>query len=411
VLAYGCANIRALLERLQKQTSAKVLNWTLIDLPLRRLTEQFASAREQRDFHLLVYPCSELVIALANVIEGQRPGIEAPQALQLLKDHIERHVSPVAQDLAQAARAVVESLYNKLQDKRSAALCVQAATTLVNVLAVEGGRNNLMLSLADLIDRMLIDRKLGVSHRAQLQRLARSQMAQKPVSELQGLDILNYCQQRKDQGISPATINQDVSYTRGVLKAARDDWRLEVTTDAVDEAKGLLERFKLVGKSTRRTRRPLRDDLERLLAFFRVQDKHPRTITPMAEITEFAMWSGRRISEICSLEWDRIDYEERRYRVSEKESFPLLGPVWTVIQRQPRVAQRIFPCNAKTASARYTLAKKKLGIADLRLNDLRLEAALRLRDAGHAVEDIAEVIGRKDLNALREDLGRADVSA
>jgi integrase len=399
------------LERPQKKANAKVpLNWGVIDLPLRRLKEQFVSAREPRDFQLLVYPCSELVIALANATEGQRPGIEAPQALQLLKEHIETRVSPDAQPLAKAAHAVVDSLYKQLQDKRSAALCVEAATTLVNVIAVEAGRNDLMLSLADLIDRMLRERKLGISHRAQLKQIARSQMAQKPVSELQGLDILNHCQQRKDQGVSPATINQDVTFTRGVLKTARDDWRLDVSTDAVDEAKVLLERFKLVGKSTRRTRRPLRDDLERLLALFRVQDKHPRTVTPMAEIMEFAMWSGRRISEICSLEWDRIDYESRRYRMSEKSSFPLLGPVWTVIQRQPRVGRRIFPCNPKTASQRYTLAKKKLHIEDLRLNDLRLEAALRLRDAGHAVEEIAEVIGRKDLNTLREDLERTEVS-
>jgi integrase len=396
------------LDRIQEQpASRRAINWSVVDLPLRRVKEQLAAAREAGEYQLVGRQCGEVLIALANAIEGSQPGIEAPQAIALLQNRLPQYVQAAAYKLAQEALALVAATYKKLENKRGAALCVEATRTLISLIAIEGGRDDVLITLADLIARMVSTKKLGASHRITLQALTRSQLAQKPLSTLTSLDIVNHCQLRKDQGISPATINQDVMFMRGVLRTAREEWHLEVSTDALDEAKGLLERLELVGKSKRRTRRPLREELDRLLAYFVESDKSARAKIPMAEITEFAMWSGRRISEICSLEWERVDFENRKYVSSETESFRLLGPVWTIIMRQPRTSHLIFPYNDHSISAKYVAAKKALGINDLRLNDLRLEAALRLKQAGHTVEDIAEVIGRKDLNTLREDLAKA----
>lgn len=387
-------------------TNKPLINWGLVDLPLRRAKEQLAAAREASDFQFIGYQCGEVLIALANAVVGPQPGISAVQAGQLLGTHITKHVSDDARKLALEALATVQRLHKNLVEKRPAAICVESAATLTNVIAIHAGRDDLLFTIAELIERLLLTKKLGQSHRYALLNLAKSRLGQKPAS-LQPLDVVEHCQQRLDAGTSPATIQQDVVFLRGVLKTAREEWHLEVSTDSIDEAKPLLERLQLVGKSQRRTRRPNRDDLSRLMAYFIEQDKSSKVKIPMAEIMEFALWSGRRISEICSMEWDRVDFENRRYRVDDTHSFPLLGPVWTIIQRQPRVAKRIFPYYSKSASARYTLAKIELGIQDLRLNDLRLEAAMRLRQAGHTVEEIAEVIGRKDLNTLREDLEKA----
>src|SRR5260221_2915967 len=402
----GCSHIIPLtLARQHKAQGTPPVDWRLVDLPLRRARELLVAAREQTDFRYVANQCGEVCIALVNAVEGQQPEIEPQQAMGLLLKYIPRHVGADAQKLAEAALELVIALHKSSNDKRSAALCVEATNTLVKVLGVQAGHGD--HTVAELIEKMVGERQLRDSHKYGLQRLAGSQLAQKAAQSLRSVDILNHCQHRKAEGASPATIYHDVVLLRGVLKAARDDWRLEVSTDPVDEAKGLLGRLELVGKSTRRTQRPRKHDLERLLTHFREQDKHPNTVTPMAELAEYAMWSGRRIMDICNLKWDQIDYERRTYRVNAEESFPLLGPVWTIIQRQPRTSPRIFPYVSKTASQRYTKAKKKLGIADLRLNDLRLEAAIRLREVGHTVEDIAKVIGRKDLNTLREDLEKS----
>jgi hypothetical protein len=48
---------------------------------------------------------------------------------------------------------------------------------------------------------------------------------------------------------------------------------------------------------------------------------------------------------------------------------------------------------------------KKRAEGNLTFQDLRREAAIRLHEAGHSVEQIAKVTGRIDLNALLRDIG------
>jgi integrase len=136
---------------------------------------------------------------------------------------------------------------------------------------------------------------------------------------------------------------------------------------------------------------------------------------PPSDLAEFARWTARRISEICRLRWDDIDETNRtcviRGLVSGRDKktwdheFPVLGKAWEIIQRQPRVSERIFPHNAKSAGARYTRAKADLGIKDLRFNDLRREAAKQLLKEGYKLEQVLKVVGRVDTRSLMRELG------
>ena len=81
-------------------------------------------------------------------------------------------------------------------------------------------------------------------------------------------------------------------------------------------------------------------------------------------------------------------------------SVPLLGDAWTILQRQPKNDERIFPYNEKTITDMFRRVRDELGIEDLRYHDLRREGASRLFEAGFSIEEVAQVTGHRSLNIL-----------
>jgi integrase len=60
------------------------------------------------------------------------------------------------------------------------------------------------------------------------------------------------------------------------------------------------------------------------------------------------------------------------------EWVPLLGESWAIVQRQPRIDNRVFPISPEKITDEFTAAVRTLGIPDLRLHDLRHGASSRL---------------------------------
>lgn len=102
----------------------------------------------------------------------------------------------------------------------------------------------------------------------------------------------------------------------------------------------------------------------------------------------FALFSARRISEICSLRWE--DLQEARSRILVREMkhqrkkatnhrwCDLTPEALAIIQSMPRSGDRIFPFDAKSAGTAFQLHRDKAGVKGLRFHDLRHEAISRL---------------------------------
>lgn len=218
---------------------------------------------------------------------------------------------------------------------------------------------------------------------------------------------------RAARKVSGSTILQELTFLRVVMKTAREDWGLNVSTEAIDKGKRVLKEEKLIGQSAPRTKRPTREELQSLVDYFAESEKHPRSRIPMRDIMEFALWTARRLGEICELKWEHFNPAANTCQVSIKTAggvrlheFPLLGKAREIIDRQPTKGKNpeIFPYNAKSASQAYQMAKKELSIENLRFQDLRRESAIRLYETHHTVEEIAKVTGRLDLNTLLRDI-------
>lgn len=242
--------------------------------------------------------------------------------------------------------------------------------------------------------------------------LAASELGKKSAVYYETSDIVAHCTARQAAGAGPATITQDLVHLVGPLKYARWAWGYtDVRIEPLKDAKALLTQMQVIGKARVRDRRPSEIEFDMLMEFYRVQNEHARTEIPMDIIMEFAVWSLKRISEICRLKW--VDYNAKdatctlrdmkdpRQKKGNDFTFPLLGRALELVKAQPRLdpndpTERIFPYNAKSAGARNTRACISLGIRDLHFHDLRREGICRMFEAGYGPQEVAAVSGHKN---------------
>ena len=129
----------------------------------------------------------------------------------------------------------------------------------------------------------------------------------------------------------------------------------------------------------------------------------------MVEIVLFALFSSRRQEEICRIQWADLDEENKRVLV-RKMKHPrektdtwvfLVEAAWSIIQRQEKTANEIFPYNGKSISAAFTRACNFLEIEDLRFHDLRHECTSWLFELGWDIPRVSSVTGHKSWSSLQ----------
>lgn len=266
----------------------------------------------------------------------------------------------------------------------------------------------------DLIDRYIGEmvglKPLGQSHLYCLHRLQRTPIAELEASTLKKSDIIDHVKQRRAAGACPATAQHDVTFLTGVLKYAPSAWEdcQDVSDACIAAARPMMLKHGLVGKSTPRKRRPTDEELHALLDYLAVQDE--RATIKVVPCLLFALGSSRRRGEICRLQWGDVDFEQRTYMIRDVKHptkkkgnhkiFALFDELAEIIKRQPRLTdqptERVFPYNDKSLGARYTLAKKALGIVDLRFHDNRREAISRWLATGLSPHKVRQISGHEN---------------
>ena len=257
-------------------------------------------------------------------------------------------------------------------------------------------------------------RPLGASQGYTLSRIQRSPMGEKQLSTLKAMDFIEHCTARKASGVIAATILHDMTCLSGVLKYGHEILEIEDAEKAYKawkKAKPQLMKEQLIGKSTPRTRRPLQEELDILIAHFSAPPKiKMEKLIYMVPIIKFSYMTARRISETCRLTWGDVNHEKRTCIVRDlknpkgkgfHDEFPLLGEAYDIVMAQPRLTEnpneRIFKYCAKSCSAKYTRAKKALAklhpgmFLDLHLHDNRRETVSRLFEAGYSVPEVGKV--------------------
>ncbi len=269
-------------------------------------------------------------------------------------------------------------------------------------------------------------RSIGVSHMYTLRRLQEAPIGAKQHDKLKPIDFIDHCKARRAAGVMPQTINQDMTYASGVLKYAFEVWEMpEDGLKAYKRAKPVLNREQLIGKSTPRDRLPTQEELDLLRAHFEKQNARKRNQIDMVKVMEAELKTGRRISEICRIERQHVNVEERTcwvYNLKNSKGkgfhakFALIEGAWELFER--RLAEipnhpeaRLFPWNPKSCGARYTMAKHELQqehpdlFKNLRMHDNRAKCFVVLMlDKGYSAEQVQKGVSlhRGDGKVLRE---------
>lgn len=271
------------------------------------------------------------------------------------------------------------------------------------------------ISLSDLIDkylkRMAQLKPLGRTREKTLKSLQKRFVDQQ-ASRITTQNLVDFAMDRKGEGAGPATVLIDIGCLHTVYREAKPILGIEINDAVFREARPLMMKLGLIAKPKQRNRRPVNDELDRLMAGFRQRMAHHSSLLPMADLTEFLIYSCMRLSEMTGILW--VDVNEGRKTViirnrkhpTQKQGndmeVALLGPAWTVLQRQPKLTDRVFPFDARSISMAFARTCQQLGIEDLHLHDLRRHGISRLLEMGFSPSEVAMVSGHRSLNILHQ---------
>jgi integrase len=222
-----------------------------------------------------------------------------------------------------------------------------------------------------------------------------------PVDRVTPQVLATWARSRMDEGAGPATIAMEVSKLGTVLRHA-GTWLHRPLPDVVTPARPLLEYSGLVGPTNQRERRPSDDEVARLLAA-----AHP----VLGDLIRLALLTTMRRGELVRIQWGDVDRERRLVLIRDRKHprrttgnhqwCPLLGDALALIDRQPRVDDRIFPVAPEWVSDQFKAACDALGIADLHFHDLRHEGTSRLFEQGYDIARAALVTGHRKWSNLQ----------
>jgi integrase len=276
--------------------------------------------------------------------------------------------------------------------------------------------NRAVVTVREMIERYLDEyekiRPLGKTKRATLKAIAATWLGDLEDSQITSQQLVEYGTGRiHDDGIQAQTVGNDLAHLGAVLSVARPAWGYDIDPMAMPDARRVLRKMGAVSKSKERARRPTLDELDLLLTYFTEMKARRKQEIDMVRVTAFALFSTRRQEEITRIHWSLIDEPGQRVLIKDMKNpgqkygndvwCYVPDEAWRILQSMPRVADEVFPYNAKSVSASFTRACNFLEIDDLHFHDLRHDGVSRLFEMGWDIPKAASVSGHRDWNSMR----------
>ena len=209
----------------------------------------------------------------------------------------------------------------------------------------------------------------------------------------------------------PSTRGNYMSHLASIFSVARPAWGYPLDKQAIDDARVVLDKMGLIGKSKQRTRRPTLEELDKLMKYYMVMELKRKDAIPMTRIIPFAIFSTRRQEEITRMQGKDLDAANLEIIVRDMKNpgekigndvrTALTPEALQLIKLQPQTQGTIWPYNAESVSASFTRACAFLGIEDLHFHDLRHEGISRLFELGWNIPRVACVSGHRSWTSLK----------
>lgn len=237
------------------------------------------------------------------------------------------------------------------------------------------------------------------------------------LDQLTAKDITDFVIRRKAEGAGPATILSNLSPLSAAVHAAPYAHGIQVDPLPVDMAIKKLKEAGAIGKSRQVIR--LVDDEEEaaLLAEFERRNHHHQTSINMVLVYKMAIALPRRAGELTRIRWEDVDFKRKtvtirdvkhpRHKIGNDQTVPLLGEAFTLLDKIPKLDDRIFPYETESMLAAFERARDRIAetgmprIKDLRFHDLRHTGITQLFWAGLKIEEVAQVSGHTNWAQLK----------
>ncbi len=262
-------------------------------------------------------------------------------------------------------------------------------------------------TVADVIAaRLATHKNLGRSAKQQLGWVKKSEFGKKKLADLSLECLTDLADEMLAEERQPQTVAGYLTILVNTLYwASRRDFSVPIA--AMREAMEHMWEDEILARSEERDRRPSIDELNRILNA--VAD-NKRQKLPLIKIIVFAIFSCRRLGEICRLRWEdlRVDNKKILVRDMKHPKKKKGNDVWcdltdealAIILTMPRDGEFIFPYNATSVGPAWRRHRDRLKIKGLRFHDLRHEGITRLFEMGKPAAFVAKHSGHKNGGCL-----------
>ncbi|XDZ64992.1 integrase [Alphaproteobacteria bacterium LSUCC0684] len=229
-------------------------------------------------------------------------------------------------------------------------------------------------------------KKSAASESRRIARLLKDPISQYRIRDLTPETLSKFRDRRLLDGQRAAAY--DLQIIRHALNIASSEWGVSIKENPLDKV-----RFPAPSKP--RDRRLKAGELDVLLAAANESGS-----AYMPALILLAVETGMRAGEMLKLKWADWNEEEAILHLIDTKNgrdrfVPLTPRANQVILSISRTSDRILPTNYEAVKSAWQRLRKRTGILDLRLHDLRHEATSRFFEMGLTVPEVASITGHQ----------------
>lgn len=252
------------------------------------------------------------------------------------------------------------------------------------------------LTVADLLNRYeneVTPTKRGEkAERSRLQTLRRHSISEVCLSDLSGASAARYRDDRLKQ-VQAASVRRELVVLRHMFEVAKSEWNIPLPSNPVHS-------IKLPKDSKPRERRL--EDGEASKLFNAIGTRSAWYLRPFLVL---AIETGMRRGELLAVRWRDLDLQRRTLRLRETKNgdprtIPLTPKAIELLSSLQKTNDRVFPIKPNAIRLAWERLRRRAGLEDVRLHDLRHEAVSRFFEYGLSIPEVALISGHRDLRML-----------
>lgn len=192
--------------------------------------------------------------------------------------------------------------------------------------------------------------------------------------------------------VQSGTVRRELAIVQHCFEVAKKEWGLPITTNPVQQI--------TVPEAQKPRERRLEDNESNILA-----SAASASAWYLQPLISLAIETGMRRGELLSIRWKDVDLSGPTIRILKTKNghprtIPLTPKAVEILSLLERKDDRVFPVTPNAVRLAWERLRKRAGLEDLRLHDLRHEAVSRFFEYGLTVPEVALISGHRDPRML-----------